>query len=1019
MLPVTIPLNRLLVLTGCLWLTLGCPERTLSSSAWFARVWQTDDGLLNNNIHSIVQTADRYLWVATPVSLMRFDGVAFSPFPVKDFTGQIEPHNVRMVFLSRSGVLWIVPNLGTMVGLNPDFSRVALPRSILPTNTPPTLAEDGEGSLWLGYPGAIYQVKGQSVTQFGTGEGMPQNGGPTLVSDGTGHIWLAKGRQICRFQAGQFRPAARLDGIQCLTASHTNAIWLVASRHLYRCATDGALQDCGEIESSPSANIVALLEDHTGAVWVGTDGNGLFRYHDSAFERIETSHSSVLALTEDQEGNIWVGTGGGGLDRLFLSSVQQETFVSNQILEQIQSVAEDAQGKLWGATHNGLLVSWSDNRWNPELPNAPFTGSVMCVTAGNAGGIWIGTRNGRLFDVNGTNYTSWELTNGPIAALENTPSGELWVVGRRLQRFHDGSVQTVDLPRQVQKISAIARDAHGNLWIGARGIVMRYDGSRFVDETPNLPVSRRSVCCLYPTPDGSMWISCGGAGLLRFKNGQVGQIGAEQGLFNTYISQIIADHAGWIWFGSDRGIFKVRQAELEQATIDHNRRLRPIVYGRNEGLPSLEAVFSTAAPYVLPRSVLTHDGRVWLLMHTGVVVANPNVLAENFPAPPVLLTELAMDGQTIASYGNTVPTWTVASLQPLNRPLRLPPGHRHLKFNFTAIHLSAPENVRFRYQLLGFDNDWIDAETMHDADYSRLPEGNYQFRVQACIGDGRWTETAAVLPLSVTPFLWQTWWFQLAAVGLFTALVIAMVRYISFRRLQLQMRLLEQRAALDKERTRIARDLHDDLGGSLNSAALALDMMQRGAAAAEGVLGRLRHCSTMVRQAAKSVDEIVWAINPRNDTLRYVVDYISQYAVEFMHAADLPCRVELPDKIPDRLLSPEARHNLFLVVKEALSNIVRHAQASEVRLLITTMDGQIVIAIEDNGLGFEGTPDNARSDGLRNMRQRMEEIGGEFQLTTRPGAGTRVTFAYTWQSNRGNNGNPNMPYQFSGDGSKQ
>ena len=211
--------------------------------------------------------------------------------------------------------------------------------------------------------------------------------------------------------------------------------------------------------------------------------------------------------------------------------------------------------------------------------------------------------------------------------------------------------------------------------------------------------------------------------------------------------------------------------------------------------------------------------------------------------------------------------------------------------------------------------------------------------------------------------------------------------------------------------------LHEDLGGSLNSVALTLDMMQRGPAAPEAN-GKIRHCSTMVRQVAKSVDEIVWAINPRNDTLRYVVDYISQFAVEFMHAADIPCRVDLPDKIPSQLLSPEARHNLFLVVKETLSNITRHARASEVRLRITASETAMTITIEDNGQGFECVPDNAWSDGLRNMRQRMEEIGGEFQLATQPGAGTRVSFLYSWPSNNGIHGNPNMPYLFNGHRSK-
>jgi signal transduction histidine kinase len=509
-----------------------------------------------------------------------------------------------------------------------------------------------------------------------------------------------------------------------------------------------------------------------------------------------------------------------------------------------------------------------------------------------------------------------------------------------------------------------------------------------------------------------MWVSYGGIGLLRFKDGHVGQIGSEQGLFDDYISQIIADDHGWLWFASDHGIFKIRRQELEQAIDDHSIHLRPIVYGRNEGLISLGAVFCSDLPYVIPRAICTHDGRICLLMHTGIVVADPNVMPENFSAPPALLTRVAMDEQTIAAYGDVGLPQTVARLKTSNAPLRLPPGHRHLEFDFTAFHFSAPENVHFRYQLVGFDNDWIGVKKERTASYSRLTAGNYQFRVEACIGDGPWSETPATLAFTVAPFFWQTLLFRLGALALFTVFVIAIVRYISFRRLQAEMRLLEHRVALDKERTRIARDLHDDLGGSLNSVALTLDIMQSKLAVLESTNGKIQHCSTMVRRAAKSVDEIIWAINPRNDTLRYMMDYISQSAVEFLHAANIPCRVDMPDNIPDRMVSPEARHNLLLVVKEALNNVTRHARASKVMVRITASESQVAITIEDNGCGFERAPDNASSDGLRNMRQRMEEIGGEFQLDSRVDAGTRVAFLYSWPQTTDNEKNPNMPFSF-------
>jgi len=335
-------------------------------------------------------------------------------------------------------------------------------------------------------------------------------------------------------------------------------------------------------------------------------------------------------------------------------------------------------------------------------------------------------------------------------------------------------------------------------------------------------------------------------------------------------------------------------------------------------------------------------------------------------------------------------------LKTLNTPLRLSPGHRRLEIDFTALNFNAPENVHLQYQLESFDNDWTDAEPQRSASYSRLAAGDYKFRVRACNADGLWNEAAAPLGLIVARFFWQTWWFRLGVLALFTTAVIASVRYVSFRRLRQKLRVLEQQTVLDKERTRIARDLHDDLGCSLTHVALMLELNEQRSAAPGPANGKTQLCSTMVRQVVRSVDEIIWAINPRNDTVRYLVDYLSQFAVEFLHAARISCRVDLPDHFPERPVSPEARHNLFLVVKEALNNVARHAHASEVWLRVTTNEERIRLTVEDNGQGFERAPDNASADGLRNMRQRMEEIGGQFHVESKPGSGTKVSLLYSW-----------------------
>jgi signal transduction histidine kinase/ligand-binding sensor domain-containing protein len=975
-----------------------------ANSGWFTRIWKTDDGLPDNNVQAVAQGPDGYLWVATPAGLARFDGIHFTRFPIQNLTNAPD-QRIRIILCGRNGVLWMASDNGRIVGLNPDYSAVSLPQTGLPTHFPQALAEDKDGSLWLGYFGSpwtgysseVFRLKNGQTTEYGPKNGFPSGNFHSLVSDDSGNIWLAKGKEICVLQKGRFRPLANAYVTQSLAPSHTNAVWLVQNGHLLSCDIFGSTEDYGTYPGMAGADTLALLEDRAGAVWIGTDGNGLFRYCDGSFEKVDTSHPTILSLAEDGEGDIWAGTGGGGLDRISPGGIQLEGSENNQI----ESICQDGDGTLWGATQNGALVSRVDDAWQPAFTNASFAGTARCLTAAQDGTVWIGLRDGRLAHLAGTNYTIPRLitrVRSSVFALLPAPGDDLWVLRRDMfQRLHDGQYQDIVPPRAVYRISAITEDASGNVWIGARGIVMKFDGTSFTDESPRLPISGHAVDCLYPMSGGSVWISCSGVGLLRLNDKSVGKIGLDRGMFDDDISQMVADGHGWLWLGSDHGIFKIRRSELENAMKDPDIHLRPIVYGKNEGLSSVEALSSTAAPFVVPRPIVGRDGPVWMLTHTGVIRADPESLPPVSSAPPVLLTRVAMDNQVIASYAEADTPAATDIIDPHSSTLalKLPPSHRHLEFDFTAFHFSAPENIHFRYQLEGFDTNWIEAGPERNATYSRLVSGKYQFHVQACIGDGPWSENPSTLAFDVTPFLWDRWLFRIGVLLLFTSSIIAIVRYISFRRFQTEMRLIEQRAALEKERTRIARDLHDDLGASLNSVALTLDMVQR-LAPPESLNGKIQHCSTMVRQVARSVDEIVWAINPRNDTLRYMVDYISQYAVEYLHAANIPCRVDLPDVIPNRMVSPEARHNLLLIVKEALNNVARHARAREVLLRVAASEKQVAITVQDDGCGFERPPDNATCDGLRNMRQRAEEIGGQFQLESRPGKGTSVGVIYTW-----------------------
>ena len=265
------------------------------------------------------------------------------------------------------------------------------------------------------------------------------------------------------------------------------------------------------------------------------------------------------------------------------------------------------------------------------------------------------------------------------------------------------------------------------------------------------------------------------------------------------------------------------------------------------------------------------------------------------------------------------------------------------------------------------------------ARYPKLPPGHYRFHVQACNEDNVWSAPdAAVLAVTVQPQFWQTGWFRAAIILGLLGMVAAVVRCLSTQKLQRQLQTFQQREALEKERARIARDLHDQLGANLTQVALLGEMAEADKDAPAEVESHAQQISQTARETTRSLDEIVWAVNPANDTLDGLVNYAGKYAQEYLALAGLRCRADLPAQLPAIPIPPEVRHNVFLAFKEAVHNVVKHAQATEARIRLRLEREQFILEIEDNGRGIASQAAPQHRNGLRNMKKRMEDIGGQF-----------------------------------------
>ena len=982
-----------------------------NASPWLRQTWSSAEGLPNNTVVGMAQTRDGFIWLGTPVGLARFDGLSFDEFSSTNFIA-LPNRGIVALAPGRDGGLHLGMDRGAVVSLRAGRQEVFEPDTQLSLLTINSLTEDDQGGLWVGYrDGTVGRIQNGKMKRFTAAQGFPS--GPMMCSlalDAKGQLWFAKNGLLGLWE-GRFETRKQLpESAQArLARARGGGLWVCAGSHLYQANEACELEDHGAFEPRQAGTEPSvLLESRDGAVWIGTTFSGLFRYHAGAFESVPTTHQEILALMEDAEGNIWVGTGGGGLNQVRPRAITLENADAGLSFEGVQSLCEDRQGVTWAALQNGALAQWRDGHWQSVPTGDSWAGDAVCVCADPSGVVWVGTRYHRLLCWRGDRFVSWgdlgQIKGQTIHTLLVDTNGALWLGEDSpvaVQRLHGGKVETYDMPSDQRVIRASALDAAGTVWFGtSRGVLLHVVDNRIIDETARTTGEPQSIRSLCGTPDGSLWIAYAGWGLGRFKDGKFALINAHQGMYDDFLSQIVADESGFLWFGGNRGLFKVRQKELDAVAEGQMTRVRAVHFGpgeysQGEGRPSLQANFGSA-----PLALRSHDGRLWLPMRTGLLLVDPARLRENRRPPNVLVNRVKVSDAVVAAYGGFFSTPSVLGGPTLDlavptETLRVPPEHRKLEFEFTGLNFVGAENNTYRYRLEGLDEDWTET-SQRNAVYSRLAAGSYQFHVLACNSEGVWNETGAKLHFVVTPFFWNRWWFRAAAVAAFTGLIIAIVRYVFLRRLRLQLQHLEQQAALHRERARIAKDIHDDVGASLTQISLIGELARQDRSAPEKVAERIEGISNTARRAVRSLDEIVWAVNPRNDTLASFIDYTGQYALDYLRVAGLRCRLDLPDHVADRELSTDVRHNLFLVVKEAITNTVKHSQATELRLQIKAFDEKLKITIEDNGQGFEARPDNSMADGLRNMQQRLEDIGGQCGIEGRPGSGTVVTIELPW-----------------------
>ncbi len=973
------------------------------------RSWGVEAGLPQNTVEAIVQTRDGYLWLGTRDGLARFDGVRFTRFGLPEGLQSVE---VRTLCEDHQDGLWIGTGGGGVSRLvEGRIQKVTLPERTDSGGVVLSLAEDAQGRMWIGTLAGLSLWQEGRLVQSPALAALERAVIRVLLPNQRGGMWIATEEGLFEFQDGQLaesRGPLGHERIQanCLLEDQAGNLWAGIGNGRVLCRRAGKWVRYDENDGLPFGYVTCLAQEADGRLWAGTLAEGLFLFEAGRFVAVTRkdglSSDDIRSLRPDREGNLWVGTRIGGLNRLSRRKLASYGAAQGLTNDFMRSVAEAKNGTLWVGTSGGGLYYGGAAGFNPFFPVVGGRGYtfVESVLAAPDGSLWWGCARALLQWKEGhlaAAYTQepW-LRLATVSALCDDRQGGLWIGTSegRLQHFQNG--QFVAFPHPVARgaITALAVQPDRWLWVGsvAGGVKGLRAGSDSVLSLTNGLLSQ-AIRTLYWDGQGTLWIGTAGGGLSWWRQGRLANFTSRQGLAADTVSQILEDDQGYLWLGCSRGICRLRKSELYDLAAGKIAYAGCRTFGVTDGLPAEEC-----SSGFCPAGLKTQSGLLCFTTVKGLVVLDPREQETNASPPSVLLEEVLVNGQVqpLQRRGGEglerAPAGASTNQQPLWH-LLVPPGGRQLELHYTAISFSAPEEVRFRYRLAGLDHGWIEARNRRVAHY-HLPAGDFVFHLLASNAQGVWSAPSAPLAISVRPYLWETPSCRVA-VGLAAAgLLAGALRLAERRRYRRQLARLQTQHAIEKERLRISRDMHDDIGGILTQVSQLSDLGKAETASPVAARGRFEHIGRHTRAAIRALDEIVWATNPKNDNLLRFAEYVSRFADEFFEETGVRCWQEVPTLLPEAPLQADLRHNMFLAVKEALNNVLKHSRASQVWLRLGIEDGTVCLSVRDDGVGFAAGKTGSWSNGLENMNARLAEWGGRMELATAPSQGTVIRFVF-------------------------
>lgn len=965
---------QMFLLIKCLFYSIVAhgldPDRAITQYA--VKHWDADSGLPQNVVHAVIQTRDRYIWLATTGGAVRFDGTKFTVFTKKH--GLPNTYLAR-IFEDKDGTLWVGSYGGGVCRYdNGKFKEV-------PSYDGTSFSyitgfeQDDSGVIWVATRRGLARIDhGKIRLETATPEinGVPLS---SLARDDSGNLYIGGREGVFRRYKDKVERIPEISSSINVHSLHwkNGVLWIGTKDSVIKLSKTGL----EKYELTSGAHpIRAIYQDSSGSVWIGTEGVGLRRLTNGKIESApnipEFQGNVVLSIVEDHEGNLWMATE-AGLNRMKDGAIVPIGKEEGLSPEFVWTVMEDRDGRIWTGTNEiGLAVIDQNTVKTFSVRDGLSVPSVTGLMQSRSGDLWVGTQQGGLNLFRNGKFQQFpqkaRLAGNYISALLEDNDGTIWLgtFAQGIFRLKDESIvqytKTQGLPSNT--IHCILQTPEGDLWFGTdEGPAVWKNGAIHVYDKDN--IAGKGIYHLYQDPEGTIWLGTLGWGLYCYRQGKFFSFQEKDGLYDDVIAAILEDDSGNLWMTGNNTISRIPKKQLYELIEKKRTFIEPLVYGRDDGMRT-----GDCSGGYQPAGWRSRDGRLWFATVRGLVVIDPRKIQLNRKVPPVYITQIIINDREVSNPSES-------------ETLTFKPGKGKLEFHYTALSYKAPEKNRFRYKLEGFDSDWVDGGSRKIAYYTNIPAGSYRFMVIACNNDAIWNEKGAKVGFYLEPYIYQTRSFYLLC---FIATFVA-----AFGIYRLRLRQVRKRfEAVLAERSRISRELHDTVAQNISTVVVQLDAAgELFRQVPEESLKFLKQAQELARESVKEARKVVWQLRDDPPLEHDFATSLKRAASRIADQKNIPVYMRKQGETIH--LSLEKEDEILRICQEAVWNAVKHANPDRIDLELTFERNEIRLCVRDNGIGFNrADPPPQGHFGLAGMEERAKSLGADLDIHSDQGSGTEV-----------------------------